>query len=84
MSDRTRVAKTRVGSEYYLSPERNSQGGYHFKSDIWALGCILYEITVLRSPFNGEFENAYALHKRIDNCQKLPFANSSSYSRQVS
>uniref|UniRef100_A0AC34FYV6 Protein kinase domain-containing protein n=1 Tax=Panagrolaimus sp. ES5 TaxID=591445 RepID=A0AC34FYV6_9BILA len=79
---KTKFAKSIVGTEYYLAPERNSQGGYHFKSDIWSLGCILYELCTLRSPFNGEQQNAYALFKRIETCQFPPIP-ANCYSRQL-
>ena len=66
-----------------MSPERNDVYGYHFKSDIWSLGCLLYEMCNFRSPFNGETDNAYALHKRIKTAAMIPFA-SDAYSHQVS
>uniref|UniRef100_A0AC35F116 Protein kinase domain-containing protein n=1 Tax=Panagrolaimus sp. PS1159 TaxID=55785 RepID=A0AC35F116_9BILA len=80
---KTQLAKTEVGTDYYLAPERNiCFGGYNFKSDIWALGCILYEMCTLRSPFNGEQRNAYALFKRIEICQYPPVP-ANCYSRQL-
>ena len=72
-----------IFSVCYMSPERNDVCGYHFKSDIWSLGCMLYEMCNFRSPFSGETNNAYALHKRIKTGAMIPFA-SDKYSRLVS
>lgn len=46
-------AKTLVGTPYYLSPEIVQDKPYSFKSDIWSLGILLYEMTVLKMPFEA-------------------------------
>ena len=46
-------AKTVVGTPYYLSPEIVENKPYNFKSDIWSLGVLLYEICALKPPFNA-------------------------------
>lgn len=46
-------AKTQIGTPYYMSPEQFKSKPYSFKSDVWSLGCVLYEMTTLRHPFDG-------------------------------
>lgn len=47
------MARTKVGTPYYLSPEICLGRRYDHKSDIWSLGVLLYELTTLRYPFTG-------------------------------
>ncbi|TDG95839.1 hypothetical protein EPR50_G00244730, partial [Perca flavescens] len=47
------LARTCVGTPYYLSPEICESRPYNNKTDIWSLGCVLYEICTLRHPFEG-------------------------------
>lgn len=54
-------AKTMVGTPYYLSPEIVENRPYNFKSDIWALGVLLYEIACLRPPFDASSLHSLAL-----------------------
>ncbi|OZJ02649.1 hypothetical protein BZG36_04405 [Bifiguratus adelaidae] len=46
-------AKTTVGTPYYMSPEIVNESTYDAKSDIWALGCLVYELCALVPPFRG-------------------------------
>lgn len=36
--------KTKCGTEVYMSPEMLDRGGYSFETDLWAMGCVLYEL----------------------------------------
>ncbi|NWX23231.1 NEK5 kinase, partial [Aegotheles bennettii] len=43
-------AHTCVGTPYYLSPEICENRPYNNKTDIWSLGCVLYELCALKHP----------------------------------
>ncbi|XP_032904595.1 serine/threonine-protein kinase Nek11 [Amblyraja radiata] len=47
------LATTFTGTPYYMSPEVLSHQGYDSKSDIWSMGCILYEMCCLHHAFAG-------------------------------
>ena len=47
-------ASTVIGTPYYLSPEMCQEKPYNQKSDIWSLGCLLYEMMSLRHAFVGK------------------------------
>jgi tRNA A-37 threonylcarbamoyl transferase component Bud32 len=64
-SDETMEAFSKVGTPLYMSPEVLKGKGYGWKSDIWSLGCILYELATLRSPFKEPGLNLYGLFKKI-------------------
>ena len=53
LSNTRSKAKTVVGTPYYLSPEIIKSESYSFKSDIWSLGVLLYEMAALTPPFNA-------------------------------
>lgn len=46
-------ASTRIGTPYYMSPELFNNKPYNHKSDIWALGCVLYEMAALSHAFDA-------------------------------
>mmetsp|Transcript_6394 Transcript_6394/g.15833 ORF Transcript_6394/g.15833 Transcript_6394/m.15833 type:complete len:381 (-) Transcript_6394:240-1382(-) len=46
-------AQTQIGTPYYLSPEICHGKPYAWGSDIWSMGCILYEMCANRVPFDA-------------------------------
>lgn len=73
------MAHTIVGTPYYLSPELCEEKPYNNKSDIWSLGCVLYELCTLRHPFEATNQGALAL--KILRCQYNPIP--ATYSRSL-
>ncbi|KAK3599925.1 hypothetical protein CHS0354_012567 [Potamilus streckersoni] len=52
------LARTCIGTPYYLSPEICENKPYNNKSDVWSLGCVLYELTTLKHAFEaGNMKN---------------------------
>jgi serine/threonine protein kinase len=47
-------ASTYVGTPFYMSPEICKAEQYGPHSDIWALGCIIYEMCAKTPPFNAK------------------------------
>lgn len=57
------MAYTQTGTPYYASPEVWSDKPYDMKSDIWSLGCVIYEMGALRPPFQAS--DLQGLFKKI-------------------
>lgn len=58
MSDDTDFCRTILGTPYYLSPELCDDKPYNEKSDVWALGVVLYEMCMNVHPFTALNEGA--------------------------
>ena len=63
-------ASTYVGTPFYMSPEICAAEQYSLHSDIWALGCIMYELCAKEPPFNAKTH--YELVQRIRNGKLTP------------
>lgn len=60
------LSYTQTGTPYYASPEVWKEKPYDKKSDIWSLGCVLYEAVMLQPPFRGP--SMEAIYERIMEC----------------
>jgi len=73
------MAATQIGTPYYMSPEIFRGKPYNDKSDIWSLGCILYELTTLAVPFKGRDIEELARRVQTGYYARIP----SSFSREL-
>ena len=68
-----------IGTPPYASPEVWKNKKISYKCDIWALGCIVYEMCTLRLPFKGK--NMHELKENI--CKGKYEKISSRYSKEL-
>jgi NIMA (never in mitosis gene a)-related kinase len=68
------LAYTQTGTPYYASPEVWRDEPYDCKSDIWSLGCIVFEMAMLRPPFEGK-----DMEELFRNIQNRPVPGISNY-----
>ena len=61
---------TQTGTPYYASPEVWNEKAYDEKSDIWSLGCVIYEMICLKPPFRAQ--NMEGLYHKV---QKGVYSN---------
>ena len=72
-------AQTVIGTPYYLSPEICQEKPYNDKSDVWALGCILYELCTFKHPFEAKHQGGL-IYKILNN---KPEPINSYYSKEL-
>ena len=48
------IINSQIGTPSYSSPEVWNAEPYSYKSDLWSVGCIIYEMCSLRQPFKGK------------------------------
>jgi NIMA (never in mitosis gene a)-related kinase len=48
------MATTQTGTPYYTCPEVWKDEPYSFKGDVWSLGCVIYEMCMLKPPFRAQ------------------------------
>ena len=54
---------TQTGTPYYASPEVWRDEPYDSKSDMWSLGCVIYEMAALKPPFRAK--DMEGLYKKV-------------------
>uniref|UniRef100_A0A4W4EVX0 Serine/threonine-protein kinase Nek2 n=1 Tax=Electrophorus electricus TaxID=8005 RepID=A0A4W4EVX0_ELEEL len=69
----TSFAKTFVGTPYYMSPEQMNRMSYNEKSDIWSLGCLLYELCALSPPFTAYNQKELAEKINEGKFRRIPY-----------
>lgn len=74
------MARTMVGTPYYLSPEICQKQPYAMPSDVWALGCVLYELCAMKVPFEAADLNGLVDRIVRGSVPRVP----STYSRELS
>ncbi|CAM9194534.1 unnamed protein product [Ascophyllum nodosum] len=66
------LAMSQVGTPLYMSPETLQGQGHELVSDIWSLGCVLYELAMLSSPFASRHLTLDKLFAKIVRADYLP------------
>ncbi|XP_071789352.1 serine/threonine-protein kinase Nek2-like [Asterias amurensis] len=80
----TSFAKTFVGTPYYMSPEQMNHCSYNEKSDMWSLGCLIYELCSLSPPFTAINQQNLALKIKEGKFRPLPSQYSSELNELIS
>lgn len=72
LSSGSKLAKTNVGTPFYMSPEIINGKQYGEKSDVWSLGCLLYELAALRPPFEASNQLQLAMKINTGKFHRIP------------
>lgn len=83
LSNESTFAYSNVGTPYYMSPEQIDENRYNEKSDIWSLGCFLYELASLRPPFEATNHLSLALKIKAGKVERIPEKYSDELSRVI-
>jgi len=86
LSENSHEAHSRVGTPLYMAPQILKGEGYDWKSDIWSMGCILYELARLQSPFRTGMRPHTELIKLMEHVIRgvyPPIPDSLNYSKDL-
>uniref|UniRef100_A0A2P2I8F8 non-specific serine/threonine protein kinase n=1 Tax=Hirondellea gigas TaxID=1518452 RepID=A0A2P2I8F8_9CRUS len=72
LSSNNSFATTFVGTPYYMSPEVVDGREYNEKSDMWSLGCLMYELCALQPPFQASSHKQLACKIRAAKYDRIP------------
>ncbi|KAK5111757.1 hypothetical protein LTR62_004677 [Meristemomyces frigidus] len=72
-------ASTYVGTPFYMSPEICAAERYSHHSDVWSLGCILYELATCNVPFDARTHVELVMKIKAGRIKPLPQV----YSREL-
>lgn len=73
-------ASTYVGTPFYMSPEICAAERYSHYSDVWSLGCIIYELATRCVPFDARSHVELVMKIKAGRVKPLP----ERYSRELS
>lgn len=76
-------ANTNVGTPFYMSPELINEQRYNESSDIWALGCLLYELAAFKPPFSASNQLALAMRINSGAFERIPGCYSEDLHRAI-
>ena len=71
LSSANEFAKTQTGTLAYMAPEIINGEKYNNKVDIWALGCVIYELCTLNCCFRGNSIKDVVTKITIENHGKI-------------
>ncbi|KAK5685689.1 G2-specific serine/threonine protein kinase [Elasticomyces elasticus] len=72
-------ASTYVGTPFYMSPEICAAEKYSYASDVWSLGCIMYELATRKVPFDARSHPELIMKIKAGRVEALPRV----YSREL-
>jgi len=78
------LAHTCCGTPYYISPELCRGEAYDSKADMWALGCVIYELAGLKRPFSGPNLHAVVMNICMTEPASLQRASRGTVSTELS
>ena len=77
------LSHTQTGTPFYASPEVWENKPYDYKSDIWSLGCLFYELVTLNPPFHGKSLNEIYYNIKKCNLAEIPYFYDNEFKRII-